>query len=84
MSVGSWNSTTETHLLVLGLVQWIDAKDINVAQSIWSAGCPKSAQKRAKNNEIAFLTVNYPYVGQPDDQISWATSMPFSSIYYTN
>ena len=26
---------------------------------------------------------NCPYVGQPDDQIGWAISMPFASIYCT-
>ena len=35
--------------LVLGSVELIDAKGIDVAQPIWSSGCPTWVQKRAKN-----------------------------------
>ena len=37
-----------------------------------------------KTHKKRFLTLNCPYIGQPDNQISWATSMPFESIYRTN
>ena len=35
------------HGLVLGLVELIDNKGINVNQPIWPSGCPTLAQKRA-------------------------------------
>ena len=49
----------------------------NVAQPIWSSGCPTLALKQAKNTKNAFLA----YVGQSDNHIG---IMPFASIYPTN
>ena len=46
--------------------------------------CPAKAQKKAKKTKNAFLTVNIPYVGQPDNHIGCATLMPFASLYCTN
>ena len=40
--------------LVLGLVELIDAKGIDMAQLIWSWGCPTKAQKQAKNVFFVF------------------------------
>ena len=37
-----------------------------------------------KNLKNAFLTCFRPYLGQPDDRIGWATSIPFASIYSTH
>jgi hypothetical protein len=58
------------HKLVLGWVGSIDGKGIDFAQTILLSGCPT----------CAFLAVNWAYVGQPDDHIGWAKSMPFASI----
>ena len=38
---------------------------------------------RLKTQKNAFLACLRAYVGQPDDHIGWATSMPFASIYPT-
>ena len=43
------------HGLVLGLVGLIDAKNIDVAQPIWSWDCPTWAQKQAKQAKNAFF-----------------------------
>ena len=44
----------------------------------------RKLKKGLKTQKNALLTVNCPCVGQPDDQIGWATSMIFASIYDTN
>ena len=36
--------------------------------------------KTGKNIKNAFLSCFRPYVGEPDNHIGWATSMPFTSI----
>ena len=72
------------HGLVLGLIGLIDAIGIDVAQSIWSWGCPTKAQEQPKKTENAFFVCFWAYVGQPHDHIHWATSMPFASINPTN
>ena len=41
--------------LVLGLVEYMVAKNINVAQPILSSACPTYAQKMAKNTRNAFF-----------------------------
>ena len=71
--------------LVLGLVEYMVAKNINVAQPILSSACPTYAQKMAKNTRNAFfvfLAIFWAYVRQPDNH--WDTSMPFASINSTN
>ena len=72
------------HRLVLGLVELIDTKGINVTQPIWLSGCPMQAPKRAKNTKKSVLAIFLAYVGQPDGHISWVTLMPFASINPTN
>ena len=72
------------HGLVLGLVGLIDAKNIDVAQPIWSWVCPTLGQKQPKNTKYAFFACFCPYVGQPHGHVGWAKSMPFSSINPTN
>ena len=69
------------HGLVLGLVELIDVKDIDVAQPIWSWGCPP---KNTKNTKNAFFACFGAYVWQPHDPIGWATPMPFASTNSTN
>ena len=63
--------------LVLGLVDLIDAKGIEVAQ-------PALAPKQPKNTKNAFFACFWAYVGQPHNHIDWATSMPFASINPTH
>ena len=72
------------HRLVPGLVRLIDAKAIDVAQSIWPWGCPTLALKHAKNGFFVFLGCFWPYAGQPNRHIGWATWMPFTSINPTD
>ena len=72
------------HGLVLGLVGLTDAKGIDVAQPIWSWGCLTEGQKQPKNAKKAILALFWAYVRQPDDHISWATSMPFASFHRMN
>ena len=72
------------HRLVLGLVELIDAKGINVTQSMWPWGWLTKGQKQPKNTKYAFLGCFCPYVRQPHNHIGWATSMPFASINPTN
>ena len=43
------------NILVLGLLVLIDSKGIDVAQPIWSLGCPTQAQKQPKNTKNAFF-----------------------------
>ena len=48
-----------------------------------------NSSKAVRNWMWQLLTLQFfacfrPYVGQPDDHIGWATSMPFASIYPTN
>ena len=69
---------------VLGLVGLNDAKGINVAQRMWSWGCPTKAQKQPKSTENAFFGCFWAFVGQPHGHIHWATSMPFASFNATN
>ena len=38
------------------------------------------AKFTAKNAFLVFFTVNWAYIGQPDNHIGWAKSMPFTSI----
>ena len=76
--------TLKSSVVVLGLVKLIDAKGIDVAQLIWPWGCPTYAQKWPKNTKNAFFASFWAYVGQTQGQISWATSMPFASINFTN
>ena len=59
-------------------------KGIDLAQPIWPWGSPTYAQKRPKNTKKAFFGCFRPYVGQPDDHIGWAKTMPFASINPTN
>ena len=80
LNIFSW----KFHGLVLGLVELIDAKGIGMAQFIWLWGCPTYAQKQAKNAYLVFLGCFWAYVGQPHDQIDWATPMPVASINSTN
>ena len=47
----------------------IDAKGIDVAQSIRLRDCPTYAQKQAKNAFFVFSGCFCPYVGQPHDHI---------------
>ena len=55
--------------LVLGLIELIDAKGIDVAQPIWLWGCPVYAQKQPKNTKNAFFACFCASVGQPHDHI---------------
>ena len=70
--------------LVLGSIGWIDAK-----RSMWLNGYGHQAVrhnqglKQAKNAFFVLFACFRPYVGQPDDHISWVTLMPFTSIYPT-
>ena len=41
-------------------------------------------QKWPKNTKNAFFACFWAYVGQPHEDIDWATSMPFASINFTN
>ena len=68
------------HRSVLGFVQLIDAKPINVAQPMWSWGCLTYGQKQAKNAFFVFLGCFCPYVRQPQDHIGWLTLMALVSI----
>ena len=36
---------------------------------------------RAKNASFVFSVLFWGYIGQPDNHIGWATSLPFTSIY---
>ena len=72
------------HGLVLGLVGLIDVKGIDVAQPIWSRGCPTQGQKQPKTEHFVFLGCFCPYVKQPHNHIGWAISVPFASINPTN
>jgi hypothetical protein len=72
------------HGLVLGLVGLIDVKGIDVAQPIWSRGCPTQGQKQPKTEHFVFLGCFYPYVKQPHNHIGWAISVPLASINPTN
>jgi len=56
--------------LVLGLVELIDAKGINVTQPIWLSGCLTQAQKRVKNTKKVVLALFWAYIGQLDGQIT--------------
>ena len=41
-------------------------------------------KKGLKTQKNTFLALFWAHIGQPDDHISWATLMPFISIYPTN
>ena len=67
--------------LVLGSVELIDAKGINVTQPIWSSGCPTQGLKQAKDALLCILPVlGLMLVGQADNHFGWATLMPFALI----
>ena len=72
------------HELVLGLVEFIDAKGIGMAQPIWPWGCRTLALKQAKNAFLVFLGCFWAFVRQPHNYIGWARPMPFTSINSTN
>jgi hypothetical protein len=57
------------HGLVLGLVELIDAKGIDVTQPILLRDSPAKAQKQAKNAFFAFLGCFCAYVRQRHDPI---------------
>ena len=61
------------HGLILELIEWIDAKGVDLAQPIRLSDCKKVT--------LVLKTLKIPFSGQPDNHISWATSMPFASIY---
>ena len=72
------------HGLVLGLVGLIDVKGIDVAQPIWSRGCPSQGQKQPKTEHFVFLGCFCHYVKQPHNYIGWAISVPLASNNPTN
>ena len=64
MPFTSINSIHE-NFMVLGLVELIDAKGIDVAQPIWLSGSLTKGLKQAKNTKNAFFACFKLYVEQP-------------------
>jgi hypothetical protein len=60
--------------LILGLVGLIDVKGLTYL----------AVRLSDITTKIAFLPLFWGYVKQPDDHISWASLLPFASIYPTN
>ena len=49
--------------MVLGLIEFIGAKGINVAQPIWLSGCPEKGLFSAKYL-LCFLALKLPFVSE--------------------
>ena len=50
---------------------------------MWLSGCPTKGQFRDKNAFLVFFALKGPFVGQPDDHISWATSLAYTWVSST-
>ena len=47
-------------------------------------GCPTNGHFRAKTTKNAFLPLNWPFVGRPDNHISRATSLSYTWVSSTD
>ena len=47
------------------------------------SGCPTKGHFSAKNTKNAFSPLKWPYVGQPDNHIGWATSLAYTWVSST-
>ena len=59
----------------------IDTIGIEVAQQIKLSGCQTKGYFTTKSAKNAILVVKWSFVGQPDNFICRATSMPMASIF---
>ena len=80
-----FKSTNSEHFFtkISGNGPWVSRRYSCIGQ-----GCSSTymvvrlSNKRAKTTKNAFLPLKWPFVGQPDNHIGWATSLAYTSSTY--